>query len=90
MDASGELPDGGTFEGAIELGQVLSGDARFSECITHKFMTYALGRIVSHKDPWLHYLVDQIDPETTSFRSILREVLLSDAFRMRQAGELGD
>lgn len=86
VDATGELPDQGSFSGGVELGQILSGDPRFSECVTQKFMTYALGRLVSHKDPWLHYLAEQMDPETTSLSGILRRVLLSDAFLQRQAG----
>ena len=90
VDASGELPDGETFVGAIELGELLAQDPKFVECVTKKFMTYALGRLVGHKDPWFAYLAEQVDPSETSFRGVLREVLLSEAFRNRQAGPTED
>jgi hypothetical protein len=86
VDASGELPDGQSFEGAIELGDLLAEDPKFTQCVTKKFMTYALGRLVGHKDPWALYLTEQVDPSETSFSGVLREVLLSEAFRTRQAG----
>lgn len=90
VDASGELPDGETFVGAIELGELLAQDPKFVECVTKKFMTYALGRLVGHKDPWFAYLAEQVDPSETSFRDVLREVLSSEAFRNRQAGPTED
>lgn len=86
VDASGELPDGQSFSGAIELGQVLADDPRFPECVTQKFMTYALGRVFSTKDDWRKFLTQELRPKDGSLRTILREVLLSDAFRTRQAG----
>lgn len=44
VDAFGELPNGETFDGAVELGQVLADDARLHKCYTEKLFIYALGR----------------------------------------------
>ena len=50
IDASGELPDGQTFEGAAELAQVIADDPRFTRCLTRKMLTYALGRGLTTED----------------------------------------
>jgi hypothetical protein len=86
VDSSGVLPDGQSFSGAIELGHVLEGDPRFTECVTQKFMTYSLGRVFAHKDDWLKYQIQELEVGDGSFRTSLRQILLSDAFRNRQAG----
>jgi hypothetical protein len=84
IDATGILPDGTTFSGAIELGGILAKDERLPRCVTEKFMTFAIGRLVSHDEdaPW----IDSLAGSGASLRSIMRAVLLSDAFRSRQAG----
>lgn len=86
VNASGELPDGRTFNGALELGVVLADDPRFAECLTHKFMTYALGRLFSGKDQWLAYLSEAALESRGPLSETLENVLVSDAFRGRQAG----
>lgn len=50
VDASGELPDGRTFVGAVELGRILKADSSASRCMTERFFTYALGRGVEAHD----------------------------------------
>lgn len=45
IDASGRLPDGKAFTGSAELKSILVGNREaFAECLTEKFMIYALGR----------------------------------------------
>jgi hypothetical protein len=44
IDASGQLPDGRSFSGAIELVETLSADPNFGRCVAKKLFTYALGR----------------------------------------------
>ncbi len=44
VDATGELPDGTTFDGIGELAPILADDPRFSRCIVDRAFTYALGR----------------------------------------------
>ncbi len=88
IDASGMLPDGTSFSGAIELGGILAKDERLPRCVTEKFMTFAIGRLVDHNEdkPWLDGLSARADASGASLSSIIRAVLLSDAFRSRQAG----
>lgn len=88
VDASGEMPDGRTFTGAIELGQLLAQDPRFPDCVAKKLMSYTLGRVFSEDDDWRAFLTQELRPKDGSLRTILREIFLSDAFRMRQAGPL--
>jgi hypothetical protein len=88
IDASGMLPDGTSFSGAIELGGILAKDERLPRCVTEKFMTFAIGRLVDHNEdkPWLDGLSARAQASGASLSSIIRAVLLSDAFRSRQAG----
>lgn len=88
IDATGTLPDGASFSGAMELGGILAKDKRLPRCVTEKFMTFAIGRLISHDEdtPWLDGLSTRAQASGASFGSIIRAVLLSDAFRSRQAG----
>ena len=44
VDASGTLPSGETFNGVIELAQIIAKDPAFPQCLATKLYTYALGR----------------------------------------------
>jgi hypothetical protein len=50
VDATGALPDGTAFDGAIELGLALAQNERFTPCLTHKLVTFAVGRLFPDKD----------------------------------------
>ncbi len=86
IDASGTLPDGRTFNGAVELGNVLSGDARFPRCATNKFMIFAIGRLFNQAGDaaWVDHLAGQAWAANGSLPSIIRAVVMSDSFRSRQ------
>ncbi len=86
IDASGTLPDGRAFNGAVELGNLLAGDARFPLCVTKKFMTFAIGRLLNQSDDvaWASYLSGRSLAAGGSLSSVIRTVLLSDGFRSRQ------
>jgi hypothetical protein len=90
IDASGSLPDGTRFDGAVELGATLSGGAGFSECLTRKFTTFAVGRLLNQRDDdaWVSYLSGSARAAGGSFRKIIRTVMLSEAFRSRQSRAL--
>lgn len=72
IDATGVLPDGQSFDGAVELGAVLAGDPRFTRCMTEKMMTYALGRGVELND---EPVVDRIHDEFLAGGASLRELI---------------
>ncbi len=46
IDASGSLPSGEKFNGAIELSQLIAKSPEFSKCLASKLYSYALGRSV--------------------------------------------
>src|SRR5262245_50572535 len=51
IDASGVLPDGGTFDGPAELRKVLlTKSDQFRRCLAEKLLTYALGRGLEYYD----------------------------------------
>jgi hypothetical protein len=88
VDATGLLPDGTAFDGAVELSTILGSDPRFERCLTEKFMTFAMGRLWDHKQAidmsWIDYLSHEALQLNGTFDGIVRTVLMSDAFRSRQ------
>jgi Protein of unknown function (DUF1585)/Protein of unknown function (DUF1588) len=90
IDSSGKLPDGTTFNGAVELAGILAKDVRMPACVTEKFMTFGIGRLMNQPDDpqWISYLSAAAQGTDGSLRSVIRAVLLSDAFRSRMAGSL--
>lgn len=88
VDSKGTLPDGTTFTGAVALGGILAKDARLPRCVTEKFMTFAIGRLLDQPDDgqWLDYLSGHANLADGSLRSVIRTVLLSEAYRSRQSG----
>ncbi|HYO94893.1 MAG TPA: DUF1592 domain-containing protein [Polyangiaceae bacterium] len=87
IDASGALLDGTPFNGAVELGAALARDPRLPRCVTEKFMTFAIGRLLNQADDkqWVDYVSATAQKSDGTLRSIIRSVLLSDAFRSRQS-----
>jgi hypothetical protein len=60
IDATGKVPTGETFNGELELAQLLAKDPAFSKCLTSKLYTYALGRKPVLDD------ANHLDPSTLS------------------------
>jgi hypothetical protein len=86
VNATGTLPDGRAFNGALELGTILASDPRFPVCATKKFMTYAIGRLMNQPDDaaWANYLSGRSLAGGGSLPGLIRTVVLSDSFRSRQ------
>lgn len=86
IDATGALTDGTAFNGAKQMGAALAKDPRFAPCLTQKFMTYAIGRLMNQPDDanWASYLAQQANTANGSLGSVIRTVMLSEAFRSRQ------
>jgi hypothetical protein len=87
LDSSGELPGGAAFSGALELAALLAEDARLSECVTEKFMTYALGRFLDQPDDalWIKQTTERAVQGGGGLKVMMRELFMSEAFRSRQA-----
>lgn len=90
IDATGTLPDGKMFDGAVDLGTALSGDPRFIKCVTNKFMTFAVGRLLNQRDDatWVSYLANRASTANGSLSNVMRAVLMSESFRSRQPAGL--
>ncbi len=88
IDASGELPGGLTFDGPLELIKILRqrNGEQFARTTVERLLTFALGRELRFED---RCLVDDIVRQARSddfrFSSLVRETVLSSAFRLQQA-----
>jgi hypothetical protein len=87
VDSTGELPDGSTFSGAVELAALLSQDARFNHCVTRNLMTYVLGRYIDQPDDnmWIAHIAGKTRDTDGRLGTLLRSMLTSESFRSRQA-----
>jgi hypothetical protein len=85
IDATGMLPSGDSFDGALELGTLLAADPRFQRCLTKKFLTFAVGRLLDRPvdGAWVDHLAAQAQASGGSLKSIIRSALLSEAFLSR-------
>ena len=90
VDASGELPDGETFSGAVELTDILRGKSdQFVTHLTRKLMTYALGRGLEWYDRCaVDAVVAAAARDDYRFRALVRGIVLSDPFQKRRAAEI--
>jgi mono/diheme cytochrome c family protein len=88
VDASGGLPDGSTFDGALGLRKaVLNRPELFVTTLTEKLMTYALGRGLEHYDaPSVRAITRQSRADDYRFSSVVLGIVNSTPFRMRRSG----
>jgi hypothetical protein len=88
----GQIPDhagGYKFEGPLDLSRQVASDPRFVPCVTSKFMTFGIGRQFQPVKPndkaWVDYLGQQVGMAGGSLRTLIQKVVMSEAFRSRQA-----
>ena len=85
VDATGELPSGETFEGLLELSDILANDPRLTDCVVRKLMTYALSReIVASDASYVRELEDAWKADGLGLASLLRRIVLHPSFRSRR------
>jgi len=91
VDESGSLPlEQGfvPFNGGRELAEILAEDPRFVQCLADKLYTYALGRSFDLADrPHLDMIHEEVTASPISLDQLIETIVLSPAFRMRNAGE---
>jgi mono/diheme cytochrome c family protein len=87
IDASGSLPDGTTFSGPAELRKLVGNHReQFVRTLTHKLMTYALGRGVEHYDlPAIRKAVREAAPSQYKFSALVLGIVKSVPFQQRLA-----
>lgn len=89
VDATGKLPTGETFDGAIEMGEVLHDDPRFGRCVSTHLLTYALGRKTQQSDgAYLDQMAKDFQDGGYKLKNLIAIIATSEPFRTRR-GEPG-
>jgi hypothetical protein len=85
VDASGQLVDGTTINGVVELRRaVLREPDTFARTVTEKLMIYALGRGLTGPDmPAVRTVVREAARDNYRFSSLILGIVRSVPFRMR-------
>jgi len=88
IDSKGTLPSGESFDGPVELRNILLGrKEEFLRHISGKILGYALGRGISDADQCtIQRIVDKLDQNNANARLLIQEIVLSSPFRNHQAG----
>ena len=91
VDAQGELVSAdvaGTFEGGVELSEMLAESDEVRRCIATQHVRLAQLRVIEQGDPGVACLVDELladlDPASTSLRELLIQTVVHDSFTQRQ------
>ncbi|MEZ5355318.1 MAG: DUF1592 domain-containing protein [Bryobacteraceae bacterium] len=84
IDPSGTLPDGRNFKGPEDLKALLMGDKdRFTEAMTDKMLTYALGRGLERYDRrTIREIAGRVAANEYRFSSLVMEIVKSLPFQM--------
>lgn len=89
IDASGELPSGESFDGPLQLIQII-GNRReqFKRTLAEKMMTYALGRGTEYYDKCtIDNCLLSMDEQGNRFSVLVEGIVLSDPFLKKRAAE---
>lgn len=84
LDTTGTLVDGSTFNGVVELKEMLVNQRRdeFLRCLTQKMMTYALGRKLEYSDDAaIESIVARLKQNEHRFSELVVGIVLSEPFR---------
>jgi hypothetical protein len=87
IDASGQLPDGRTFTGPVELTAILSADREaFARSLTSKLLTYGLGRGLERYDAkTVKGIASRLPAHGYRFSGLIQEIVTSLPFQSRRA-----
>ena len=93
IDATGELPDGTTFNGADELQRTVKTKMKeqFVRCLTEKLLIYALGRGLEYFDQCtVDKIISQTKDGNYQFSELIIAIANSEPFLKRQGAPLED
>ncbi len=90
VDSSGVLPDGRTFNGPQELKVILRADRNdFTEGVTDKLLTYALGRGLERYDrATVRQIAKRVAANEYKFSSLALEIVNSLPFQYRRGDQV--
>ena len=85
IDPTATMPDGTVIAGPAGLRKALASRSdQFTQIITEKLMTYAVGRTADYHDmPTVRHIVHEAKDQNYTFESIVMGVVNSNAFRRR-------
>ncbi|MGN6133800.1 MAG: DUF1592 domain-containing protein [Aureliella sp.] len=89
IDPSGILPGGRTFNGPLDLVQILVEDKKdeFCRCVTTKMLTYALGRGLGVADRCtVRSIVNDLAEENYRFATLIKSIVTCPAFTHQESG----
>jgi len=85
IDPAGMLPSGMAFAGPDQLGALIGQDTHFPSCVKSKLYAYALGRdLEAYDSTLLTQLQSSWTARGLNFRNLMKEIVLSSAFRARR------
>lgn len=88
VDASGELPNGGKFDGPAELAAYMRANMQgeFVHCMAEKMLTYALGRGLEFYDQCaVDKIIEEMSHNENRFSSLILGVVRSEPFQHQGA-----
>ncbi len=87
IDSTGELANGTPIDGPIDLKRALIEQPElFVNTFTNRLLTYAIGRGLEYYDmPTVRAIVDNASEDDYRFSAIVKEIVKSAPFRMKQA-----
>ena len=81
IDPSGNI-DGSYFTDAWALGEVVRNHPNLGPCLSDHLYSYALGhRLTDEEDPHKEWLNEHLQFSEWSFKSTMKTIALSEAFR---------
>ena len=94
VDASGEVvaveSSNQTFDGAVELAGILAQAPEVRDCVARQWFRFSLGRMDDDMDSCtMDQLATAFEDSEHDVRSLIREIVVSNAFRYRLAAEEG-
>jgi hypothetical protein len=86
IETSGTLPDGRCFQNHADLRRLLKASAdSFTECLTAKMLTYALGRELERSEKeTVKVIARNVARQQYRFSSLIREIVRSAPFQMQR------
>ena len=90
IDASGQFPDGRSFDGAEAMAALVKADPNTPHCLAERMLTYAIGRgLDDGDDAHLDAIVDVFQTGGRSLERLIVAIVQSEPFRLRRGEPTG-
>ncbi len=84
IDASGEFPDGRSFDGAAQMAALVKADPNTPHCVAERLLTYALGRgLETGDETHLDAITAAFQANGRSLENLITAIVQSEPFRKR-------